>query len=108
MFKESAIANVFIVLLPFIIGLFVVFSFNVVMRHPIFLICTSWALYGFGFVLFLISKLSTIKSGHLFSFGSSQMTRKNQIFYRAGYSLMILAFVVTISLIITAGFQHKF
>ena len=59
-FKQSAIANV-IVFLPLLIGLLVVFSFNIIAVHPMFWLYISGILSGFGFIFFLVSKLSVIK-----------------------------------------------
>jgi hypothetical protein len=44
--------------------------------------------YLFGFVLFLIAKISSIKRGFLVSFGTKNMTHRNRVLYLVGIACM--------------------
>ncbi len=47
------------------------------------------AFYAFGFVLFLIAKISVFRSGRLLTFGEQRMRPRYRALYRAGYVLMV-------------------
>ena len=53
-----------------------------------------------GFVLFLIAKLSRIRSGVLVSFGSKGMTPRQSVFYFFGFVLMAVGYGLTFSWIL--------
>jgi hypothetical protein len=57
-------------------------------------------LYGLGFLLFLLAKLSVIKTGTWISFGSKQMSPGYRWLYRSGFLLMGLGFFLTLGLLI--------
>ena len=49
-----------------------------------------------GFLLFLISKLSVIRTGQVISFGSGLMNRQYRLLYRFGYALMTIGTVLSL------------
>jgi hypothetical protein len=56
----------------------------------------SFFLYFLGLILFIISKISVIKTGKIFSFGPKHMEKPFKIMYILGYLLMIIAFFLQI------------
>lgn len=58
------------------------------------------ALYGLGFSLFLLAKLSVLRQGLWMSFGSDHMSPWYRWLYRIGYCLMGLGFFFTMALVV--------
>lgn len=104
MFKETSKASAIIMFGPILMGLVMAILIPNVSVNPKFFVHLTWTLYGIGFLLFLFAKISTIKNGNLITFGSSQMTKKNRFLYKSGYSVMIIAFVLTICLVLAYKF----
>lgn len=89
MFKESAIANVFILLTPIVAVLIAVLYLS---NPKTFIIQT----YVVGFVLLFISKCSQFKKGKWFSFGASEMSKMFKKLYWSGYFIMIFSIFIAL------------
>ncbi len=98
MFKESAISNVVILAIPFIVAFYVIFGVNLKIwgfRYSTTFAYTMFAFYGVGFLLFFVAKIATIRGGQLITFGPSRMSKRNRIFYKLGYALMLIGLFFT-------------
>ncbi len=86
-----------------LMGLVLVILIGNASDNPIgFARLTMW-LYGIGFALFLIPKLSLVRQGIRISFGSVRMSPWHRRMYRTGYCLMGLGLVFTLALVIAGG-----
>jgi hypothetical protein len=92
--QAHALTNLFIVLAP-PLGLFGLLWLASLGRH---VSPTAVILYGVGFALFVVAKLSLILSGHLITFGSRLMRPTYRVLYRLGYALMAAGALFTIGL----------
>lgn len=94
MYRENEFSPVGKFSVVLLLGALTVSSFaNILLKHvphP-----GAFAIICFGFLLFLISKLSVILRGKLISFGPRFMTENIGIIYRLGYWFMILGFLLT-------------
>src|SRR2546428_2345032 len=61
---------------------------------------TSLTLYALGFALFLVAKLSLIRSGRVITFGSRLMRPGYRVLYRLGYALMAAGALFTLGLLL--------
>jgi len=100
MFKESAIVTAFVTLLPIVIGILMAILLPNAIEYTKSFAYASCVLYGVGFLLFLIAKLSVIKGGKWTSFGSTQMSHRFRQCYRCGYVFMVAGFVSTLALVL--------
>jgi hypothetical protein len=98
--QRQAIANVF-VFLPFFIVLIIVFSVSIINTAPTFWRFAVPVLYGFGFILFLLAKLSVVRTGTPVSFGSKRMSSGYRLLYRSGYFIMVFSVFLTLGLLIS-------
>ena len=88
MFKESALANLFIILLP----VFAIFTMLVIMSPRFYIML----FYAIGFILFFIAKFSQYKKGKWISFGPKEMGKVFGELYVAGWSFMGLALLIAL------------
>ncbi len=97
--QREALANFFIVLMPLAVGL--VLALFVVNAHQAPRDVSYLALGSFfvGVALFLVAKLSVVRSGVRISFGSSSMSPWHRRAYRAGYFLMGLGCLSVFALV---------
>ena len=49
----------------------------------------------FGFILFIVSKISQFRKDYIFSFGTKNMSECMANFYRVGYWLMVVGLIMT-------------
>jgi hypothetical protein len=101
MFKESALANLFLLLAPFAIGLLMAMLIPGIMSNPIGYAAAALSLYWLGFALFAAAKIQNIRKGYVVSFGSSRMSSFWKWAYRFGYTLMVIGFLFTTLLLVT-------
>ena len=106
MFKESALANLFLSLAPIAIGLLMAILLPGAMKNPGGYARAALAFYGVGFVFFAAAKIHNIRKGHLLSFGSSRMSSPWKWAYRFGYALMGLGVFLTMVLGVTGKFNR--
>ena len=96
--QREALANAFILYAPFAIGVVLaVFAANA-WAAPLGFAWFTLGLYAAGLILFILAKVSLVRRGIRFSFGSSQMSPWNRRAYRAGYTLMVLGCFATFAL----------
>ncbi len=93
MFKESALANFFMLLIP----VFSVFI-GLIYFNPNFYIMLF---YVIGFILFFVAKCSQFKKGRWISFGSKEMGKPFKNLYVAGWGFMGFALLITLLTIIS-------
>lgn len=84
----SKLASYLLITLAIISALINIYSGMV--PHPI-----DFIFVIFGFILFLISKLSVFKQGIPVSFGTNNMTPLMANIYRLGYWIMIVGIILT-------------
>jgi hypothetical protein len=101
--QREALANAFIVYAPFAIGLLLTVLLASAWATPLGFGWFTLALYLLGLALFLLAKLSLLRRGVRFSFGSAQMSPWNRRAYRAGYALMLLGFFATFAFFLALG-----
>ena len=94
MFKENSIALLIIQIIPFALGISFVFILPQANKNPSGFGIFCIGLFVVGFALFLYSKIINIKKGRLIPFGSKGMTKYQRWFYRIGYALMLIGFVL--------------
>jgi hypothetical protein len=99
--QRHAIAKTLVLLYPFIIVFFIVFSVSIINTAPTFWMRAVPAFYGFGFLLFLRAKLSVARTGTPISSGSKQMSPGYRLLYRSGYFIMVLSVFLTLGLLIS-------
>lgn len=97
--KTGAITNTLYVFGPFIVAAVLYISMSVILTAPRFWAYIIVGLYVVGFGCFAVAKVSRIRSGDFFSFGSSRMSPKLRTFYRVGYALMLTALMLTAGLL---------
>lgn len=101
MSQRHALANILVLLLPFIIVFFVVFSVSLVNTAPTFWRLAIPVFYGFGFLFFLLAKLSIPRTGARISSGSKSMSPGYRVLYLSGYFIMVLSVFLTLGLLIS-------
>jgi hypothetical protein len=99
--QKHALANLFYLLAPGLglFGLMFLANLGRAVSPP------ALILYGLGFALFLIAKLSVILSGRLITFGSRPMRPTYRVLYRLGYALMAAGALFTFGRMIAAGLR---
>ena len=105
MFKESALANLFILFAPLVIPLLMVMFLPGAMKNPGGYVAAALAFYGVGFVSFAAAKTQNIRKGHLLSFGSSRMSTPWIWSYRIGYALTMIGLLLTIAVLVGSKFN---
>ena len=101
--QREALANAFILYAPFVIGVTLALFAANAWAAPFGFGWFTLALYLAGLALFLLAKVSLLRRGIRFSFGSSQMSPCSRRAYRAGYTLMVLGFFATLALFTALG-----
>jgi hypothetical protein len=101
--QAHALANLFYLLAP-ALGLFGLLLLANLGRH---VSPTALILYGLGFALFVIAKLSLILSGRLITFGSRFMHAPYRVLYRLRYGLMAAGARFTLGLMIAAAMTSQ-
>ena len=101
--QAHGLANLFILLSPALgmIGLLVILN---AARNPA--VTTFLVLYALGFALFLVAKLSLIRSGRLVTFGSRLMRPGYRALYRVGYALMAAGTLFTLGLLVADNLRR--
>ncbi len=105
MFKESALANVFILFAPLVIPLLTVMFLPGAMKNPGVYVAAALDFYGVGFVSFAAAKIQNIRKGHLLSFGSSRMLTPWKWAYRIGYTLMMIGLLLIMAVLVGSKFN---
>lgn len=93
--RNSALINLYFTLAPVLVGVSVVVLFPWVADSPLLAASVMGLSYVVGFTLFAWAKISTIRGGRLFSWGSIGMTSACRLRYHAGYALMGFALILT-------------
>ena len=103
--QAHALANLFFLLVPALglIGIWVVLN---AARNPVTTQAAVLILYVLGFTLFLVAKLSLIRSGHLITFGSRLMRPPHRALYRLGYALMAVGTLFTLGLFVVDSLRR--
>src|SRR5260370_19699957 len=98
--QAHGLANLFILLSPALgmIGILVILN---AARNPA--ATTSLTLYALGFALFLVAKLSLIRSGRVITFGSRLMRPGYRVLYRLGYALLAAGGLFTLRPLVSAN-----
>ena len=103
MWRREAIANWVILLGPAVLGILGAYISVFALHNPSGFIAATGGLiltlYGIGFALFLKAKLSLIRQGISFSFGSARMSPRFRRMYQAGYCMMGLAILLSLAVI---------
>src|SRR5438876_410182 len=99
MSQAHALVNLFIVVGPLALGLAMGLAISNARLHPFGTATLTLALYGIGFALFVVAKVSVIRRGYVISFGSRLMSLMFRRLYRLGYGLMIVAVLLTLGLL---------
>jgi hypothetical protein len=99
--QRHAIAKTLVLLYPFVIVFFIIFSVSIVNTAPTFRALAVPVFYGFGFLLFLRARLSVARSGTPISSGPKRMSPGYRLLYLSGYIIMVLSVFLTLGLIIS-------
>ena len=101
--QAHGLANLFILLSPALgmIGILVILN---AARNPA--ATTPLSLYALGFALFLVAKLSLIRSGRVITFGSRLMPPGYRVLYRLGYALMAAGALFTLGLLVADSLRR--
>lgn len=105
MFKECAVANLVLFVVPITIGLVASFLVFGAMTNPGGYAFVALACYGIGFASFAAAKIHSIRGGHPVSFGSSSMSPVQRWAYRIGYALMVFGLFLTMALLVASKFK---
>lgn len=91
MFRKDAVINLLLMpgLLFIAAAFYFIHSYAIARAFILTLLVT-------GFVLFLVSKLSVIRSGNFITFGSGLMSRQYRTLYRIGYILMGIGILLSL------------
>lgn len=93
--RNSALLNLYFTLAPMLVGVSVAVLFPWVAGSPLLAASVMGLSCVVGFTLFAWAKISTIRHGRLFSWGSTGMTLGCRLRYRTGYTLMGFALILT-------------
>lgn len=96
--RTSALVNFCIGLAPLLLGISVATLLPWVIAAPRQTAIVTVLGYLFGFALFASAKITSIRQGRLFSWGSANMTLACRRRYRVGYALMGFALLLTVCL----------
>jgi hypothetical protein len=96
MSQAHALANLFLLLALPIAGLALALVVGTAIVNPTGSAKLALGFYVIGLILFLIAKLSVLRSGRLMTFGSRLMRPGHKILYRAGYVLMVIGVLFAI------------
>ena len=94
--KGELIFNYALILMPLVLGLVAAGFTGLYFIMPG---AAFWSMVVFlmlGFALFLKAKLSVMRQGLLFTFGTSRMNKSNRMAYFTGYGVMILGLFIMI------------
>ena len=94
--RNSALLNLYFLLAPPLVGVSIGMLFPWVADWPLLAACVMALSCLLGFTLFASAKVSTIRHGRLFSWGSANMTPASRLRYRAGYTLMGFGLILMI------------
>jgi len=98
--QSQSIAKTLVLLYPFIIVFFIVFSASILTTAPTVWMRAVPAIYGFGFLLFLCAKLSVARPGTPVSSSDKQMSSGYRLLYHSGYLIMVLSVFLTLGLLV--------
>ena len=104
--QAHALINVFIVGWPVIVGLPLAFAIGTAAVNPVGSARLALGLYALGFSLFLVAKISVLRSGRLVSFGSRPMRPPYRALYRTGYALMVAGLLFAVGLLLVTARPH--
>jgi hypothetical protein len=97
--QAHALISLLILLLPFLGALLLILAISIA-GHPVGGARIAVALYASGFALFLVAKISMIRSGRLVTLGSRLMRPRYRALYRIGYVLMVAGLIFTVATVI--------
>ena len=97
--RSAAILEIFLLLGFLLLRLTFAVLLPLVGNAPRAWAAISVIAYVSGLTLFLLAKLSVLRTGTLFSWGSAAMTVPVRICYRAGYAIMFIAIVIGLCLV---------
>ena len=101
--QAHGLASLFILLAP-VLGMIGVLVILNAARNPA--VTTFLVLYALGFALFLVAKLSLIRSGRVITFGSRFMRPGYRVLYRLGYALMAAGALFTLGLFVADSLRR--
>ena len=99
--QRQAISKTLVLLCPFVIVFFIIFSVSIINAVPTFWMRAVPAIYAFGFLLFMSAKLSVARTGTPISSGSKQMSSGCRLLYRSEYFIMVLSVFLALGLLIS-------
>ena len=99
--QAHALVNLFILLALPIASVVLAVVVGTALVNPSGSARLALAFYVFGFVLFLIAKISVFRSGRLLTFGAQLMRPGYRALYRAGYVLMVAGALFAGGLLVT-------
>ena len=88
---------------PLLLGMPIIWFTGLALEAPSFVFYLMVTLFILGFGLFFSAKLSVIKAGNMFSFGTVKMNKKYKVMYMTGYVIMVLGLIVLASLAIATN-----
>lgn len=93
---NSSALNLFWLIVPIFVGLGLLGLNKAMHIESSISMRIEIAVYGVGFILFLIAKMSMIRKGIFHSFGAKKMNRINKVLYYAGYALMVSGVIMVL------------
>jgi len=102
--QAHALINVFIIGWPVIVGLPLAFAIGTAAVNPVGSARLALGLYALGFSLFLVAKISVLRSGRLVSFGSRPMRPPYRALYRN--ALMVAGLLFAVGLLLVTARPH--
>jgi len=101
--QAHALTNLFLLLWPILIGLPLAVAVGTALVNPVGSARIALGAYLLGFTLFVVAKVSALRSGRLVTFGSSLMRPRYRVLHRTGYALMAAGLVFAVGLLIAQG-----
>jgi len=103
--QAHGLASLFILMAPALgmIGIWVILN---AARNPVATTAAALIVYVLGFALFLVAKLSLIRSGRLITFGSRLIRPPYRALYRLGYALMAVGALFTLGLLVADNLRR--
>jgi hypothetical protein len=104
--QAHALINLLAITWPVIVGLPLAFAVGNAAVNPVGSARLALGLYTLGFSLFVVAKISVVRTGRLVSVGSRHMRPPYRALYRIGYALMLAGLLFAAGLLLVAARPH--
>jgi hypothetical protein len=104
--QAHALINFFVIGWPVLVGLPLAFALGTAVINPASSARLALGLYALGFSLFVVAKISVLRSGRLVSLGSRDMRPPYRALDRIGSALMAAGLLFAFALLLVAARPH--